>query len=522
MLDGLDAVLRELGAAQANEILSDDAAVLGPLLASFQSVDHLDRLGAEVAATGEGRTTTVADAEVGQARLFTSLVAVLRRAAGPRPVVVVVEDVHLAGRSSLEWLRFAVRRGARLLVVATRRPGEGLELRAEATIGLAPLDSDAVAALVGPERAGELLTRSGGNPLFLVELAASSGGDLPASITEAVARRIDGLGDAALTVRTAAVLGQEFDIDLLAQVTGRSVADLLEHLEAAARVALVEEHGAGLRFRHELVREALVVGTSAARRAYVHREAARALVVRPHHDPLAVAWHARQAGDLDQAALALVEASSLAASRFDLVAAEAHADDAIGLADSVTARMTRARIRLARWNMEAALDDVHRALALGAGPSALELAGWASYYRRDYEAAARALDEALAATDDASLRASCLTLGGRMRHARGDLHTAEEWLVEAANGSSGTRRLAQLWLSSLRGHQGRATEALDLVERALLGAENLGHPFAIYHALFSHALCLGMLGRPLEALVVVNRLEESSARAGESAPAFSP
>ena len=73
--------------------------------------------------------------------------------------------------------------------------------------------------------------RSGGHPLFLTELAAADDDELPSSVREAVAGRVDGLGAAAATVRTAAILGSEIDIDLLAGVLDISVADLLQHLD---------------------------------------------------------------------------------------------------------------------------------------------------------------------------------------------------------------------------------------------------------------------------------------------------
>ena len=68
-------------------------------------------------------------------------------------------------------------------------------------------------------------------------------------------------------MRTAAALGVEVDLDLLASVLARPAVSLLVELEAGARHGLLREDGSGFVFQHELVREALVAGTSAARRA---------------------------------------------------------------------------------------------------------------------------------------------------------------------------------------------------------------------------------------------------------------
>ena len=173
--------------------------------------------------------------------------------------------------------------------------GEGTALVGAEVVALGPLDLDAVAQLVGEDRAAELHARSGGHPLFLVELAAAGSSELPVSVRDTVVARVDSLGEASPTLHAAAVLGTEVDIDALAGVLDLPVPSLLEHVDVGVRVRFIEERDGALAFRHELVREALVAGTTAARRAYIHREAARVLCDRPRHDPLAVAWHA-QAG----------------------------------------------------------------------------------------------------------------------------------------------------------------------------------------------------------------------------------
>lgn len=103
------------------------------------------------------------------------------------------------------------------MVVATKRL-EGSALGPAKLLTLGPLDLASVAELVGEHRALELYTRSGGHPLFLQELAAATSPELPTSVREAVAARVDRMGGAATTLRAAAILGSEVDIDLLAGV----------------------------------------------------------------------------------------------------------------------------------------------------------------------------------------------------------------------------------------------------------------------------------------------------------------
>lgn len=508
VLDGLEAHLRSLDPDEVERVLADAEPVLGPLLGRFSA--------------GPSRPvpTTLSDPAAGQALLFASLLAVIERAAGDRPAVVVAEDVHLAGASTIEWLRFAVRRGRRLMVLATTRP-EGAPIGPAELVPVGPLDLASVAELVGDDRAADLHARSGGHPLFLLELANAAPGELPASVREAVAARVDGMGDAATTLLTAAILGAEIDVDLLAGVLDSSVAALLEHLDAGLRTLLVEERSSAFAFRHELVREALVAGTTAARRAFVHRESARVLRGRPGHDPMQVAWHARLGGDVATAVTALIDAAATASSRYDTALAEELLADAIGLDDTAAARVARARVRIARFDLDGAEVDAVRALELGAGPGALEVAGWATYYKRDFDLALQRAEEAAERTDDPGVRASCLTLSGRILHASGHLAAADARLTEAVDSAPPeVRGVAQIFLGGLRVHQGAAAEGGELVDRALLDPARIGHPFAVHHAHLFRVLAFGMGGRPVEALAAVDVGKVAAVEAGEAGARF--
>ncbi|MEY2453014.1 MAG: hypothetical protein QOD92_2588 [Acidimicrobiaceae bacterium] len=510
VLDGLAAHLRRLPSDETTAVLGDAATSLGPLLGPVAGERP-----------AESQPTTIADASAGQARLYADLLASIQRAGGDRPVVVVVEDAHLAAASTVEWLRYAAHRGQQLMVVASRRTNEGTPLEGAYVIELGPLDLDAVTELVGHARAADLHTRSGGNPLFLVELANVGEGELPASLREAVAARVDVLGEAGATLRAAAVLGTEVDVDLLAGVVGASVASLLEHLDAGVRSRLIEERGGTLSFRHELVREALAAGTTAARRAFVHREAARVLNDRVRHDPLEVAWHATRGGDVDTASAALVAAAAVAYDRYDVTLAEDLLDEALTMTDTADARLARARVRIARWDTAGARADTARALELGSGAQGLEVAAWVEYYRRDYDMAHRYAEEAVASTDDPGLRASCLAMSGRVLHARGDLPDAEPRLAEAvATAPASVRGFAQVWMASLRAHQGRLEEASDLMDRAFAQRQWLGHPFIVHHGYMWRTIALGQRGHVLDALRASDDAHVAANAAGPAGARF--
>jgi DNA-binding SARP family transcriptional activator len=490
LLGALASLLRRRGADAASDLLGADAAMLAPLLG---------------AAPGPRPLPGLADSPLGPAVLYAALARVLGRLAERGPVAVVIDDAHLAGPALLDWVRFVRRGQLAVPVVAAVRPGEGEPLPGTAFIHLDVLGREAAAELVGPGRVDELYARSKGHPLFLTELAQqSAGAPLPASLVESVSARCDGLGSAGALLRTAAVIGQELDIDLLAAVLGRGVVDLLDDAERAAAKQLLAGDGGTFSFRHELVRQALAASATAGRAALLHRQAGRVLAQRAAADPVAVAHHARLGGDLELASRALREASALAAERFDHAAAEALLDDALSLHPDPEGWLARARVRTLRRRYREALQDVE--LAAAAGPAALEVGAWASYFDRRFTQAAQfAADGALAAAD-AGTRARCLAVGGRTHHAAGDLARAELLLGEAFSLAEGADRVTTAaWLGVLRAHQSRVDEALSLLRPAARGQVGVAHTSATLHSLLFTGHAHALAGDPATALAAFAR-----------------
>ncbi len=505
LLDAVSALVRRAGTGGAAQILGPDIAVLGPLL------------GAQTEPAGNAQLAALTDPGAGQALLFAALFSVLRRQAEYEPLVLVIDDVHLADTATTRWLGQAVRRLAdsRVAVIAARRAEETIPLPGVTTITLGPLDLDAAAAIVGPGRAAELHARSGGHPLFLVELAAADVEDeLPASIRHAVDERCARAGPAAATLRAAAVIGPEIDLDLLAAVTATAPGELLDHLEEGVRRRFLVEEGPRFTFAHSLVRHALASAVGASRAAYIHRGAARALGARPGADPLAVARHARLGGELAAASAMLVTAARMAVARFDQEEALRLLDEAVALDDTLRARLERARVctMLARYPQ--ATEEIEAARSRGAGSEALEVAAWSAHLQRRFDQALILADRGAQEATDADLRTSCLALGGWVSLVSGDLGGAADRLegaVGAAPTASG--QMAQAWLAWLRMNQGRPVETLRLVTQQD-GIGLAAYRFPNAYALMAATMALGMLGRADEALATLDALDADVARMG--------
>jgi DNA-binding SARP family transcriptional activator len=219
--------------------------------------------------------------EAGRRCAFEAVAGFLRALSGRKPVLLVLEDLHLAGTATVELVHYLARRasGARLLVVATARTSEGaaaMDLLGGAVLrlDLGPLPAQAVEELA--ENAGQggqahdVFHRTRGHPLFVVEvlrgLAAGESG-LPEALREAVLERVRRMGGTAeRLLRAASVLEGPFDPAALGELLGVSPQVAAEQCERALGNGLIVVAGSRYEFANELTREALYSSTPAPTR----------------------------------------------------------------------------------------------------------------------------------------------------------------------------------------------------------------------------------------------------------------
>ncbi len=249
-----------------------DAAVLAETLGTAAA--RIAALDPELA-TGRGDRLPAADehdAAKARFRLFDSIAGFWRRAAARQPLLLVLDDLHQADVPSLRLLEFLVAEAAdtRLMVLGTYRDAEVsrqhplsdtlAELPRHGAVqrlllgGFNPAETArfvAVAGMaVGADVVAALHDRTEGHPLFLAELVRDLAqarladaspvrlgrGRLPEGVRGAIGARLNRLTPACLHVlRTAAVFGREFRLDLLVDVLDGVAED-------ACRAALAEAH----------------------------------------------------------------------------------------------------------------------------------------------------------------------------------------------------------------------------------------------------------------------------------------
>lgn len=266
--------------------------------------------------------------------LVSSAERLLRAMAGPAGTLLVLDDLHWAGPDAVDLL-------AALLTVdgsppvrviggyrdseAPARLGEFVADLARASLvrvlPLGPLtDADAGRLLLQLAPEGEqmpavlpaIVRRAGGVPFFLVSYAEQvrDGGQggaplaVPWTVAQVIGQRVAALPSPAQELLSvAAVAGRVVPHALLAQVTGSDDEQVLQAVETTLEARLLAEDGPdGYRFTHDLIRETVGNGLSAARRRRLHRRIGQALERQPGASAESLAFHFSQSGEDGMAA----------------------------------------------------------------------------------------------------------------------------------------------------------------------------------------------------------------------------
>ncbi len=487
-----------------------------------------------------------------------------------RPLVLVVEDIHWADETLLDFVDELVDwvTDVPLLVVATARP-ELLERRPDwgggklnaTTLALSPLSDEQTALLLGQLlgrpvlEAGSqhaLLERAGGNPLYaeqFVELFLEQGSTdeltLPETLQGIIAARLDALPDSEKDLlQDAAVVGKVF----WASAIGRDPDAATASLHALERKGFVRrqrrsslEGESEFAFAHALVRDVSYGQIPRAERARRHRAAAEWIdgLGRPedHAEMLAYHWSSalelvRASGGDDgelaeRARLALRDAGDRASALNSFPVAAAQYEDALELWPDDDER-PELLFRHARA-LFLAYDEHRREEALEVARDALVEAGDSdraaeaesflaqiAWYRGEGEATrARLMRAEELAGDSVSASATrVLAVSARMRVIAEELEDGRR-LAESALTMAEALELEELRAHALttlgmaKNVVGDSSGTADM-ERALEIALEIDSPIAgtIVNNLAVEALTVGDLDRGEELYAESTRLSE--------------
>lgn len=268
-----------------------DGAAPRYLAALCGDADGLASLGGMDPATVRGRTEQ-------------ALAHLLLRASERSPLLLIIEDLHWADPSSLDFLAAlaGAARQTRCLILVTFRSGARLPWTDDAAttlVRLAPLPTVEAQTLLSNLPAADslaaevrqhILRRAEGNPFFLEQLvraATTTGAQVPGNIYDVLGARVDGLapGDKRL-IRAAAVIGRQFSVELLTAIVDAET-PVETSLAVLLALGFIEPTGLAdtFRFVHALMHDVAYDGMLSGARRQLHT---------------AIAVHlAAEAGDVD-------------------------------------------------------------------------------------------------------------------------------------------------------------------------------------------------------------------------------
>ncbi len=254
-------------------------------------------------------------------QIISILLNLLQALASQQPVLLIVEDLHWIDPSTLELLTLFVKtpQAAPILALLTARP----EFMPPWQAGLSPcmnlgplIESevaDMVIALNKDIPAPTLqciIERADGVPLFVEEMAKMVSLDkhteIPTTLHDLLAARMDTLGEAKHTAQLAATLGREFASAILGQVSPYPADVLAGYLQALQEIGLLfQVDGNHCQFKHALIQEAAYQSQTKPVRQATHSRIAQVLI----HDfpesansqPELVARHLASAGEMQTA-----------------------------------------------------------------------------------------------------------------------------------------------------------------------------------------------------------------------------
>ena len=343
------------------------------------------------------RFSTQTTAQQRKQKLLYLLQQLLTASEDDRPVMLVFEDLHWVDPTTQELLNalvpFIVDKP--VLMVVTYRPEYVSNWTGQAHVHLLSLNrinqnqcNEMVKSIAGEQfsmmLAEQIVKRTDGVPLFVEELTRAvlasktqfNEGvvniDVPATLADLLNARLDRLGATRRVAQAGAVIGRNFNRELLKVVTGQSGDELDAHIVSLLESGLVFQFGSGedlhFQFKHTLVQDAAYASLLRDQQKKFHRRVADYLANAQNSDVSdsitsraeVVARHYTEAGIVDKAIEYWILSGNRSSQRYANIEAIQHYQAALSLLDQLADPVSAKKVELdLRLKMSVPLIAIH-------------------------------------------------------------------------------------------------------------------------------------------------------------------
>jgi class 3 adenylate cyclase/tetratricopeptide (TPR) repeat protein len=503
--------------------------------------------------------------------LFRSLRDLLLSISAVRPIIMVLDDMQWVDSTTREFLEFLIASqvSAPILLICSGRsePGPWCPIGNEYLVRLRSLSQDQSSRIfsfvlgtdrLDPAITNEIISKAGGNPLFLGELAETlkrqemlicgslkctlsqpvSEMRIPHNIHGVLAAHLDTLPDPHKSlVQLASIIGREFSSDLLLSLTGikGNISEPLAALEHQGFIEKISSSGGDrYRFLHHMMREVAYHSLLRHDRRRYHRLVGEAIEARHKKDLSGqmgfLAYHFYYARNWPKAMAYTLEAAQQARQTYSCHEALTCYDRAIDILKKDRSEDNQEKaLQLYKWKggmhfclgqMDAARSAFQRmhteANRLGdhdAEAESLFRLGWVSFYGHQPGVAIRHLSNAISLCENENLpeiRLKAVSFKGFVYSVTGRLKEARPLVIQALDMSDDTTSLeGRLWslsyVTQYYNWTGEFDAALDLIKEVGNLNKKLKSPY--FHILlhFRQGLIYGALGRTDDAKSVLEK-----------------
>ncbi|MFZ3322025.1 MAG: adenylate/guanylate cyclase domain-containing protein [Usitatibacter sp.] len=455
---------------------------------------------------------------------LAALVDIILRRADDAPVLLLLEDAHWIDPTTRDlWTcMIDAMAAARVMLIVTARPEfhspwadrgrvDSIELVRLPPAHCAKLAADVASPQsLRPELIDDIVAKADGVPLYVEELtkaareAMADHLTVPATLHDSLMARLDRLGPAKEIAYIAAVIGLQFPLALLADVSGLSRPELEAELQRLVDAGLAFRVGRASEptysFKHALLCDVAYENLLRGRRQQLHEAIANSLVTTfpalAEQEPEVVAHHFGSAGNFELALTYRERAADRAVAKFSYAEAVAHFSAALADAAKLEAGEERMRRELAL------LLKAGPPLAILKGERAVEVG---ELYERAHGHAILLQDESATFKTTWGLWFNALT-GRRLDHAASHADTLVTLAHKSGDGDLVLEGLHCRWSTAyFRGETAKALEAsedglrrYDREKHAWMGPVFGGHDPGVC-AFGVHSVLLAYRGRHDEA-----------------------